>query len=149
MVELTHYKLTRKETYSIHLNGTDNELFAIEGGGAVARDPNKEFLSEIVKQMNTLFEGELTNNDMLNYAHTLKDKLMENSKVVEQVSNNSKKQAMIGGFVDALNDAVIESLDAHKSLATQTLDQEKVCLGLANIVYELICHNIVPAEERA
>ena len=115
----------------------------------MARDPNKEFLSEIVKQMNTLFEGELTNNDMLNYAHTLKDKLMENSKVVEQVSNNSKKQAMIGGFVDALNDAVIESLDAHKSLATQTLDQEKVCLGLANIVYELICHNIVPAEERA
>ncbi|MCK5894433.1 MAG: type I restriction endonuclease subunit R [Endozoicomonadaceae bacterium] len=146
LVELTHYKLTRKESYSIDLNGEDNELAAIEGGGAVARDPEKEFLSQIVNQMNTLFEGELSNNDKLNFAYTIKDKLIENPKVLEQVTNNSKKQAMIGGFDDALKTAVIECLDAHKSLATQTLDQEKVCLGLASIVYDLIHHSIVPAE---
>ena len=76
-------------------------------------------------------------------------KLMENPKVLEQVTNNSKKQAMIGGFVDALNTAAIDSLDAHKRLATQTLCQEKVRLGLANIVYDFIRHSIVPSEDRA
>ena len=85
-----------------------------------------------------LFEGELTDDDMLNYARTIKDKVMENAKVVAQVKNNSKEQAMIGGFADAINDAVIESLDVHESLATQVLGKDTIRKGLANIVYDLV-----------
>ena len=142
VVELTHYKLHKQKTKNIGLSGEDNELAGIEPGGAIARDPEKELLSQIVSHMNALFEGELTDDDMLNYARTIKDKVMENSKVVEQVTNNSKEQAMMGGFAEAINDAVIESLDAHQSLATQVLGEDRVRKGLANIVYELIVNGL-------
>ena len=137
-VELTHYKLHQQKTKNIGLSGEDNELGGIEGGGAVAKDPEKELLSQIIGHMNALFEGELTDDDMLNYARTIKDKVMENSKVVEQVTNNTKEQAMMGGFAEAINDAVIESLDAHQNLATQVLSEDRIRKGLANIVYDLI-----------
>jgi len=32
--------------------------------------------------MNALFEGELTDDDMINYANTIKDKVLENDKVM-------------------------------------------------------------------
>jgi len=137
-VELTHYKLHKQKTKNIGLSGEDNELGGIEGGGAVVKDPEKELLSQIIGHMNALFEGELTDDDILNYARTIKDKVMENSKVIEQVTNNSKEQAMLGGFAEAINDAVIESLDAHQSLATQVLAKDGVRKGLADVVYELI-----------
>lgn len=137
-VELTHYRLHKQMSQDIGLSGKDSELGGTEGNGAVAKDPEKELLSEIVGHMNALFEGELSDDDMLNYARTIKDKVMENVKVMEQVTNNSKEQAMMGGFAEAINDAVIDSLDAHQSLATQVLGKDKIRKGLANIVYELI-----------
>lgn len=142
LVELTHYKLHKQKTKNIGLTGEDNELGGIEGGGAVVKDPEKEMLSQIIGHMNALFEGELTDDDMLNYARTIKDKVMENAKVLEQVSNNTKEQAMMGGFADAINDAVIESLDAHQNLATQVLGEDKIRKGLANIVYDLIVNGL-------
>ena len=79
---------------------------------------------------------------MLNYARTIKDKVMENAKVIEQVNNNTKEQAMMGGFAEAINDAVIDSLDAHQNLATQVLGEERIRNGFANIVYELIAKGL-------
>jgi len=137
-IELSHYKLHKQKSENIILTGEDNKLGAIDGGGAVARDPEKEMLSKIINSMNALFEGELTDDDMLNYARTITDKVLENSKVIEQVSNNTKEQAMLGGFADAINDAVIDSLDAHQNLATQVLGEKRIQNGLANIVYELV-----------
>ena len=138
LVELTHYKLHKQKTKNIGLTGEENKLPPIKPGDAVARDPEKELLSEIVGHMNALFEGELSDDDMLNYARTIKDKVMENARVVEQVGNNTKEQAMMGGFTDAINDAVIDSLDIHQNLATQVLGEERIRNGFANIVYELI-----------
>jgi type I restriction enzyme R subunit len=137
LIELSHYKLHQQKANDISLVG-EGELPSIEGGGAVARDPEKEMLSEIVGHMNALFEGELSDDDMLNYARTIKDKVMQNDTVLEQVNNNSKEQAMMGGFADAINDAVIDSLDVHQNLATQVLGEKRILNGLANIVYELM-----------
>jgi len=142
LVELTHYKLHKQRSKNIGLTGDDNELGGIDGGGAVVKDPEKEMLSQIIGHMNALFEGELTDDDMLNYARTIKDKVMENAKVVAQVKNNNKEQAMIGGFADAINDAVIDSLDVHESLATQVLGKDAIRKGLANIVYDLIVNGL-------
>lgn len=67
---------------------------------------------------------------------------MENSKVVEQVNSNTKEQAMMGGFADAINDAVIDSLYVHQNLATQVLGKERIKNRLADIVYELIARGL-------
>jgi len=92
--------------------------------------------------MNALFEGKLSDVDMLNYARTIKEKVMENAKVVDQVNNNTKEQAMMGGFSEAINDAVIDSLDVYQNLATQVFGEERIRTGFANIVYELIAKGL-------
>ena len=137
LIELTHYQLHKQKPEDIELNG-ETVLPGNDPGKAVGRDIELEFLSEIVAKMNDLFEGDFTNDDVLNYARTLTDKMRENDRVIQQVTNNSKEQVMIGGFEVALNDAVIDSLDAHKSMATQVLGQDKVRAGLADIVYGLL-----------
>ena len=92
--------------------------------------------------MNALFEGNLTDEDMINYANTIKDKILENDKVVEQVTNNTKEQAMMGGFAEAINSAVIDSLEVHQDLATQVLGKDRIRAGFADIVYELIAKGL-------
>lgn len=142
-VKLSHYKLHKQKKQSISLVGDEVELGAIDGvGSAVAKDPEKELLSKILGSMNALFEGELTDEDMINYANTVKDKMLEDEKLVQQVSNNTKEQAMIGGFMERLDSAVIDSLDVHQNLATQILSKERIRAGFADIVYELIAKGL-------
>ena len=142
-VKLSHYKLHKQKQQNITLVGDEVELDAIDSAGsAVAKDPEKELLSQILAHMNALFEGELSDKDMINYANTIRDKVLENKKVMQQVHNNTKEQAMMGGFSEAINDAVIDSLEVHKDLATQVLSQERIKKGLANIVYDLIINGL-------
>lgn len=83
----------------------------------------------------SLYESD---GDVLSYARTITGKVSENETILRQVANNTKEQAMMGGFADAIKDAVIDSLDVHQSLATQVLSEESIKKGLANIVYGLI-----------
>ena len=68
--------------------------------------------------MNTLFKVEFTDDDVYNYAKTLSDKVKEDIVVIEQISNNTKEQAMLGGFADRSNYAVIDSFDIQQNIAT-------------------------------
>ena len=45
---------------------------------------------------------------------------------------------MMGGFAEAINSAVIDSLEVHQDLATQVLGKEHIRNGFADIVYELM-----------
>jgi len=142
-VQLSHYKLHKQKNQNIGLVGDEVELGSIGGvGSAVAKDPEKELLSAVLGHMNALFEGNLTDEDMINYANTIKDKVLENDKVVEQVTNNTKEQAMMGGFAEAINSAVIDSLEVHQDLATQVLGKDRIRAGFADIVYELIAKGL-------
>jgi type I restriction enzyme R subunit len=63
---------------------------------------------------------------------------MENEKVVAQFHTNSKEQAMMGDFPTAMTDAIIDSMDAHQSMAKQVFENEKVREGFARIVLDMI-----------
>jgi len=141
-VVLSHYKLHKQKKQNIGLVGDEMELPSISGNGATARDPEKEFLSKILEIMNELFGGDTTESDALNYANTVKDKMIEDEKLIQQVSNNTKEQAMIGGFMERLDSAVIDSLEVHQDLATQVLGKDRIRAGFADIVYELIAKGL-------
>ena len=141
MVELTHYKLHKQQEQSIALTG-EKQLEAGNPTGATAREPEKELLSYVVDEMNKIFSGDFTINDILNYAHTLKDKMAENQKVLEQVKNNTQEQAMMGGFTDSMIDAVIENMENHQEMATQALTQDRVMSGLAKILYKMLKNDV-------
>ena len=141
-VELTHYKLRKQKEESIRLDDEVHPLSPVNPGEARPHDPDKELLSRIVREISALFEGELSEDDMLNYARTISDKVMENKKVIHQVANNTKEQAMMGGFSEAISTAVIDSLDVHRNLATQLLGEELKLRRFANIIYEMVAKGL-------
>lgn len=49
---------------------------------------------------------------------------------------------MKGGLKDRLHDAVIESWDAHQNMASQILNENRIKIGLANIVYDILYKGI-------
>lgn len=108
----------------------------------MAREQKIDTLEHIVARMNELFAGELSDDDRLNYATTIKDKVMENEKVAAQLKTNSKEQAMLGDFPVALTEAVVLSLDAHKSMATQVLSTEQIKEGFARLVLDMIYRDL-------
>ena len=138
LIKLTHYKLHKKREESINLEGEVILNNSNEQGTGVPKDSEKEFLSKIVETLNSLFDGDFTEDDMMNYVKTISDKVMENQKVVEQVKNNTKEQVMIGELPNVIIDAVLQSLDVHQGLATEVLSKDRVKNGLTNVIYDLM-----------
>ena len=92
--------------------------------------------------MNELFSGDLTDQDKINYINTVKDKVMENDAVMQQLQTNSKEQAMLGDFPVAVTDAIIGTMDAHNTLATQALSEDKIQKGFAKLILDVIYREI-------
>ena len=141
-VELTHYRLQDLGKRQIRLDdktGGEGKLTPMtDVGTAVPRDRQQASLSEIVEQMNSLFEGELTDADLINYAHHVRDKMLESDVLAQQAATNSKEQFALGDFHDVMMDAVIEGLDNYQSMADQVLNNEQVQKGFASLLLDLV-----------
>ena len=141
-VVLSHYRLSKIRQQDIQLK-EDAAEYQLEPGDALgsakAKDPKEEFLSQIIARLNDLFvTDELTDADMVNYAHTVKDKVMENELVMKQISQNSAEQAMLGDFPKAIDDAILSSSDAHQNQMLQLLSDPSKAAGFAKLVFEMI-----------
>jgi type I restriction enzyme, R subunit len=148
-IVLSHYRLSKIRQQDIQLK-EDVAGYELEPGDAMgsakAKDPKEEFLSQIVARLNELFiTDELTDNDMVNYAHTVKDKVMENARVMQQISENTAEQAMLGDFPQAMDDAIMNSSEAHQNQMMQLLSDPNKAAGFAKLVFEMIAGGKVQA----
>lgn len=137
-VVLTHHTLrnTGKARMNLH-EGDDEKLDPItEAGTGAVQEKEKAFLREIIRKVNDLFEGELTDNDKLVYVNNvLKGKLLESEVLAEQARNNSKQQFSNSPDLNrALTDAIIDAMDAHDTMSTQALNSDVVRRGLIEIL---------------
>jgi type I restriction enzyme R subunit len=118
-VTLSHYRLSKIKQQDLQLKEGQGEYGLEPGnemGSAKARDKKEEFLSTILQRLNELFiTDNLTDDDMLNYARTVADKVGENERVMHQLRNNSPGQAFLGDFPQAVDDAVMGSSEAHQN----------------------------------
>lgn len=141
-VVLSHYRLSKIRQQDIQLK-EDAADYGLEPGDALgtakAKDPKEEFLSQIIVRLNELFiTDELTDADMVNYANTVKDKVMENKLVMQQIFENSAEQAMLGDFPKAMDDAIMDSSGAHQNQMMQLLSDPAKAAGFAKLVFEMI-----------
>ncbi|MEC8812945.1 MAG: DEAD/DEAH box helicase family protein [Pseudomonadota bacterium] len=141
-VALSHYRLSKIREQDIKLR-EDAADYGLQPGDAIgtakAKDKKEEFLSQIIERLNEVFiTDELTENDMVNYAYTIRDKVRENQAVMNQIENNTAEQALLGDFGKALEDAIIESGDAHQNQMMQLLSDPKRSGDFAKLIFEML-----------
>lgn len=141
-VVLSHYRLSviRQQDLKLKENAADYTLEPGEGlGTAQPKDKQEEFISQIISRLNELFiTDHLTEKDLVNYAYTIRDKISENALVMKQIANNSTEQAMLGDFTKAVDDAVMDSSEAHNNQMMQLLSNPEKAAGFAKVVFDLL-----------
>lgn len=140
-VVLSHYRLSKIRQQNIQLKEDAGEYLnpGDSLGSAKAKDKKEEFLSQIINRLNELFiTDELTDKDLVNYAYTVRDKLSENALVMSQIANNSPEQAMLGDFPKAIDDAVMDSNEAHQNQMMQLLSDPAKAADFARVVFDLL-----------
>ncbi|MCR8923193.1 DEAD/DEAH box helicase family protein [Dasania sp. GY-MA-18] len=141
-VTLSHYRVSKIKQQDIELK-EDAEGYDLEPGdslgSASAKDKKEEYLSQIIVRLNELFiTDELTEKDMVNYAYTIRDKVSENALVMKQLANNSPEQALLGDFTKAVDDAVMDSSEAHSNQMMQLLSNPEKAAGFSRLIFDLL-----------
>jgi len=140
-VALSHYRLSKIKQQDLLLvkEGGEGLTPGYDIGSGKAKSKKEEWLSQIISRLNELFITDgLTDQDMINYAYTIHDKLRENERVMHQIQNNSPEQALLGDFAEATDNAVIDSSDAHENQRTQYLNSPEIQVKLQRLLYDML-----------
>ncbi len=141
-VMLSHYRLSviKKQDLKLKADADDGKLNPGDKvGTGKAKDKKEEFLSQIIGRLNELFiTDNLTEKDLVNYAYTIRDKVSENAIVMNQIANNTTEQAMLGDFGKAVDDAIIDSSEAHQNQMMQLLSDPTKAATFAKVVFDLL-----------
>ena len=78
---------------------------------------------------------------MVNYLHTICDKVSENKVVMNQIENNSPEQALLGDFAEAVDDAVMSSKEVHQNQMTQYLNSAELAAKFQRIIFDMLVAN--------
>ena len=64
--------------------------------------------------------------------------LTANERVMNQIHNNSTEQALLGDFPTALDDAVMQSGEAHQNQMMQYLNSKELQIGFRKIIFDML-----------
>jgi type I restriction enzyme R subunit len=120
-VKLTHHTLRSRGTAAMSLGVGEKPLLSpvTEAGSGSVQAKEKAYLRAIIEKLNTLFEGDLTDDDQLVYVnHVIMGKQFANSPDLRT----------------ELRNALMEALDAHTSMSSQALNSETVQAGILDIL---------------
>ncbi len=151
-VQLTHYKLSDRGKQAIKLESgsEDYKLQPLTGiGSGKPHDPEVALLAQIVEKMNDLFEGDLTDADLLALVNHVGGKMMENDTLKEQAAANSKAQFFASpDYKAVMLESVADVLDKYQDMGKQVLNSTKVQDGLAELLLELVYAGFARQRER-
>ena len=137
-VVLTHHNLRSEGPRQLNLSGDERPKLtpSTEAGSGSVQEKELARLAEIIKKVNDLFTGEITDDDQLVYVNNvIKGKLLETETLVVQAANNSKEQfADSPDLHKALENAIIDALAAHTIMSKQALESPKVRQGLKDVL---------------
>ena len=140
-VALSHYRLSKIKRQRLMLvkEGGEGLNPGQEIGTGKKRSKEELWLSQIIARLNELFVTDgLTDKDLINYAYTIRDKVRENEKVMDQIANNSPEQAMLGDFAEALDGAVMDSSEAHQNQMMQYLNNKELQSKFQSVIFEML-----------
>ncbi len=137
-VRLAGYKVVDERKHKLRLSaGTAEPMKPMgPGSGQVWEDP-EDRLSSIIKKMNEVFSGNLSDADFRGYVTTLVGKMVDDPTLQEQAKANDTVEAFgNGAYETKLNHAVVDALESHSTMADQALRHETVFKGLATLLVD-------------
>jgi type I restriction enzyme, R subunit len=140
-VALSHYRLSKIKQQNLQLASEAAEgLQPGSGlGSGKARDKQEEFLSQIIERLNEVFAGDgLTEADMLSYARTIRNKILEDQRVITQIANNTREQALLGDFPKAVEEAILNSSEAQQRQMMKLLSMSDKFDQFMNTIYDMM-----------
>ena len=137
-VRLAGYKVINPQDHKLSLEGgTAKPMDPMNTGGGLPWDDPNDRLSAIIKKMNEVFSGNLSDADFRGYATTLIGKMVADATLQEQAQANDTVEAFgNGAYETKLNNAVVDALDGHSAMADQALRHPKVFKGLAELLVD-------------
>ncbi|MEZ9925947.1 hypothetical protein AB4376_18125 [Vibrio breoganii] len=114
---MSHYHLSKilQQDNQLKEDAPDYQLEpSTDIGTAKAKDKKEESLSHIL------------------------DKLTENEAVMSQIANNTREQAMLGDFPQAIDDAILGSNEAHQEQMMQLLSDPTKTQQFARVIFDML-----------
>ncbi len=140
-VQLTHYRLKDQGARWLNLKEGDGDYELTppgEVGSGESRDPQKAKLAEIIQRMNDLFEGELSEADMIGLVTHISERMIANPTLAQQARHNSKEQFALGDFETVMMNEVVGGMDSYQTMITQILSNERVRTGFAAALLDVV-----------
>ena len=75
---------------------------------------------------------------MLSYARTIKNKVQENQRVITQIANNTREQALLGDFPQAVEEAILNSNEAQQKQMMKLLSMSDKFGQFMNTIYDMM-----------
>lgn len=134
---LTHHTLKPPGQRPLKLGAGETPTLAplaASGSGAV-QEKERQRLAEIISRVNDLFEGDLTDDQLVSMNNVIKGRLLESAELIQQAANNTKAQFANSPTLSAeITNAIIDAFEAHTSMSTQALNSERVREGLREVL---------------
>jgi type I restriction enzyme R subunit len=134
---LTHHRIKDKGTVALKLGdgATPGIAPMTETGSGGVQDKHKALLSEIVAQLNQIFEGDLTEGDQLSYFTAIRNKVAESPVLRQQAQHNTKEQfANSPDLAAELMNAIMDAYEVHGAMSKQALGSEQVRARLLGVL---------------
>jgi len=94
------------------------------GGQREPRDREKERLSEIIRRMNEVFTSDFSNTSKIVFIIHLSETLRANERVLAQVQNNKREDALKGDLPQEAMKAVSDAMNSHREHALELLGHD-------------------------
>ena len=136
-VKLTHHTLKNQGRVAMHLgDGEAPKLDPLrEAGSGRVQDKERGFLEEIIEKVNSLFDGELSEQDKVAYVRNVRDKMLESATLQQQAASNTKEQfANSPDVPNEMMNAIMAELEAHQLASTQAINSVQVQRGILELV---------------
>ncbi len=121
------------QTFEVNVHFIFAQFLSEAGTGSVQEKPRAD-MGELID----LFGKDTTDQDQLLYVNgVIKGKMLESETLQQQAANNTKKQ--FGNSPDLnteLDNAIMEALDAHKSMSTRAVNSEDVKNGMLRLLLD-------------
>lgn len=137
-VVLTHHNLKDlgKQVLALNTGETPKLDPLTETGGGTVQEKQRAYLAELIEKVNSLFEGDLTDNDKLVYVcNVILGKMLESEVLRQQAGNNTKGQFSTSpDLMKEQQNAIISTMDAHAHMSRQALNSPELQRAMLDIL---------------